>query len=284
MTMRNLSESCTRVFRAIWRRGSGRYALTVLGLWMAVAVVSLFWTPQPLLATDGYHVWAAPSAAHPLGTDGTGADVLSWLMAGSRTNLVIAALTVVCSGALGLLLVGLMVSRRAGLGSVTVAVVDALISIPTVLIALLLTVPFGASVGVIVGACSIAYGLNLARVARPAAMLAARSDYVGSAFAGGASGWYAFTRHVVPNIAPVLAVQLSISAGTSVLAEAGLTYLGVGVGAGVPSWGHSLATSVKFINVFPLTVLWPGLVVTLAVVALNLLGDALVRVGEEVAR
>ncbi|KAB8290589.1 ABC transporter permease [Bifidobacterium avesanii] len=261
--------------RALWRRGSGRYALVVLGLWLAVAAVSLFWTPQPLLATDGYHVWEAPSAAHPLGTDGTGADVLSWLMAGSRTNLVIAALTVVCSGALGLLLVGCMVSRRAGLGSVTVAVVDALISIPTVLIALLLTVPFGASVGVIVGACSIAYGLNLARIARPAAMLAARGDYVASALAGGASGWYAFTRHVVPNIVPVLSVQLTVSAGTSVLAEAGLTYLGVGVGAGVPSWGHSLATSVKFINVFPLTVLWPGLVVTLAVVALNLLGDAL---------
>lgn len=278
------SEGIGRVpaaLRALWRRGSGRYALIVLGLWVVVAIVSLFWTPQPLLATDGYHVWAQPSAAHPLGTDGTGADVLSWLMAGSRTNLAIAVLTVICSGALGLLLVGLMVSRSSGLASTTVAVVDALISIPTVLIALLLTVPFGASVGVIVGACSIAYGLNLARIARPSAMLAARSDYVESALAGGASGWYAFTRHVVPNIMPVLTVQLTISAGTSVLAEAGLTYLGVGVGAGVPSWGHSLSTSVKLINVFPLTVVWPGLVVTLAVVALNLLGDALNSAMEE---
>jgi len=66
-----------------------------------------------------------------------------------------------------------------------------------------------------------------------------------------------------------------MSAGTSVLAEAGLTYLGVGVPSGLPSWGHSLTTSVKFINVFPLTVLWPGLVVTMVVVALNLFGDAL---------
>ncbi|WP_375137647.1 ABC transporter permease [Bifidobacterium sp. UTCIF-38] len=267
----------------MWSSGTGRYALVVLALWLFVALVSLFWTPLPLLATDGYHVWAAPSADHWLGTDGTGADVLSWLMAGSRTNLVIAGLTVIGSAALGLLLVGLMVARSTALASVSVAVVDALISIPTVLIALLLAVPFGASAAVVVGACSIAYGLNLARVARPAALLAARSQYVESARANGAGGLRVLVQHIVPNITPVLAVQLSMSAGTSVLAEAGLTYLGVGVGAGVPSWGHSLSTSVKLINVFPLTVLWPGLVVTLVVIALNLFGDALRDAGDPVA-
>ncbi|KAA8819375.1 ABC transporter permease [Bifidobacterium rousetti] len=271
------------ILGTMWSNGTGRYALVVLALWLFVALVSLFWTPRPLLATDGYHVWAAPSADHWLGTDGTGADVLSWLMAGSRTNLVIAGLTVIGSAALGLLLVGLMVARSSALASVSVAVVDALISIPTVLIALLLAVPFGASAAVVVGACSIAYGLNLARVARPAALLAARSQYVESARANGASGLRVLVQHIVPNITPVLAVQLSMSAGTSVLAEAGLTYLGVGVGAGVPSWGHSLTTSVKLINVFPLTVLWPGLVVTLVVIALNLFGDALRDAGDPVA-
>ena len=255
------------VLGTIWSRGTGRYSLIVLGLWMVVALVSLFWTPQSLLATDGYHVWDKPSSAHWLGTDGTGADVLSWLMAGSRTNLAIALLTVICSACIGMLLVGLMVARSAVLASASVAVVDALISIPTVLIALLLAV--------VIGACSIGYGLHLARVARPAALLAARSGYVQSARANGASGFGVLVRHIVPNITPVLMVQSSMSAGTSVLAEAGLTYLGVGVGAGVPSWGHSLATSVKLINVFPLTVVWPGLIVTLVVVALNLFGDAL---------
>jgi len=84
-----------------------------------------------------------------------------------------------------------------------------------------------------------------------------------------------FFTHIVPNIMPVLIVQCSLSAGTAVLAEAGLTYLGVGVPSGVPSWGHSLSTSVRFINIYPLTVLWPGLLVTIVVVALNLFGDAL---------
>ena len=263
------------ILRSMWRRAGGRYALIVLGLWVLVSLVSLVWTPYSLLTTDGFHVWSKPSAAHPLGTDGVGADVLSWLMAGSRTNLIIAALTVLVSAAFGLLLVAAMVSRHDALSAVSVVLVDALISVPTVLVALILCVPFGASAAVIVAACGFAYGLNLARILRPSAMLAARSAYVQSALHSGMSAARVFLTHIVPNILPVLVVQLSMSAGTSILAEAGLTYLGIGVGAGVPSWGHSLATSVKFVGIYPLTVLWPGLVVTAAVVALNLLGDAL---------
>lgn len=263
------------VLRTIWRRGTGKFALIVLGLWVVVSVMSLFWTPLPITETDGYNVWATPSAEHWLGTDGTGADILSWLMAGSRTNLLIVILTVAFSAALGLLLIAAMVSRSSALANTSVVAVDALISIPTVLIALILAVPLGASVTVIVVACGFGYGLNLARVARPQALLAARSSYVESAVANGASGIRVLFSHIVPNILPVLLVQLSLSAGTSVLAEAGLTYLGVGVPSGTPSWGHSLSTTVRFISVYPLTVLWPGLVVTVVVVALNLFGDAL---------
>ena len=259
------------VVSSIWAKASGRYATIVIGLWLLTAAVSLVWTPYSLLDTDGFNAWASPSAAHPLGTDGTGADVLSWLMAGSRTNLMIAVLTVVVAAAIGLLLVAAMVSRSGALASTSVVVADALISIPTVLIALILSVPFGASAAVVIAACGCAYGLNLARILRPSA----RSAYVESALWSGASSVRVFFTHIVPNTLPVLCVQLSMSAGTSLLAEAGLTYLGVGVGAGVPSWGHSLSTSVKFISIYPMAVLWPGLVVTMVVVALNLFGDAL---------
>ncbi len=263
------------VFASMWRKSSGKYAIVVIGLWLFVSVASLLWTPHPLLETDGFNVWSSPSMAHPLGTDGVGADVLSWLMAGSRTNLMIAVLTVVVAAAFGLLIVAAMVSRNGALSSASVVVVDALISIPTVLVALILSVPFGASAAVIVAACGFAYGLNLARILRPSALLAAQSAYVESALWSGAGSVRVFFTHIVPNTLPVLCVQLSISAGTSLLAEAGLTYLGVGVGAGVPSWGHSLSTSVRFISIHPTAVLWPGLVVTVVVVALNLLGDAL---------
>ena len=141
------------VLHSMWRRAEGKFALIVLALWLLIAIVSLFWTPQSLWATDGYHVWAKPSAEHWLGTDGTGADVFSWLLAGSHTNLVIVLLTVVASMAWGLLLIAAMVARNAALASSSVVVVDALISVPTVLIALILAVPLGASIAVIVIAC-----------------------------------------------------------------------------------------------------------------------------------
>lgn len=263
------------IVSSLWRRAGGRFSLVVLGLWVLVSLVSLVWTPQPLWRTDGYDVWAAPSAEHWLGTDGTGADIVSWLMAGSRTDLLIVILTVLFAGALGLLLIAAMTARNSVLANTSVVAVDALISVPTILIALILAVPLGASVAVIVVACGFGYGLNLARVARPQALLAARSAYVESAVSNGSSGVRVLFGHIVPNILPVLLVQLSLSAGTAVLAESGLTYLGVGVPSGTPSWGHSLATTVRFITVYPLTVLWPGLVVTVVVVALNLFGDAL---------
>ncbi|WEV71946.1 ABC transporter permease [Bifidobacterium sp. ESL0790] len=271
----SLAKKIAVVLRSLWARGEGKFALVVLALWLVVSLVSLVWTPQSLWTTDGYHVWAKPSAAHWLGTDGTGSDVFSWLMAGARTNLLIAVLAVALAGVLGMALTAAMVSRSAAVSGVAVVVVDALISIPTVLIALILAVPMGASVAVIVIACGIGYGLNLARIARPQALLAAGSDYVDSALANGASWFSVLMHHIMPNTMPTMTVQLSLSAGTAVLAESGLTYLGVGVPSGVPSWGHSLATSVKFIDVYPLTVLWPGLIVTVVVVALNVFGDAL---------
>jgi peptide/nickel transport system permease protein len=244
--------------------------LIVLGAWMLIALVSLLWTPHSLWDTDGYRVWAAPSRDHWLGTDGTGADVLSWLMAGSRTNLLIVVLTVGVAAVIGLLLIAAMVSNAAMLSGVTVVAVDALISIPTVLIALILAVPMGASIAVIVIACGLGYGLNLARVSRPQALLAARSDYVEAARAAGISPWRVLVSHIVPNTLPTMSVQLSLSAGTAVLAESGLTYLGIGVPSGVPSWGHSLATSVTFISLHPLT-------------ALNLFGDALREAADPLA-
>lgn len=263
------------VLRSVWRRAEGRFSLTVLCLWVAVSVVSLFWTPQPITNTDGYHVWASGSLRHPLGTDGAGADVLSWLMAGSYVDLLIVVATVAFSAILGVALVSAMVARSVMLSSVSVVVVDALISIPTVVLALIVAVPLGASIAVVIVACSIGYGLNLARVARPQALLAARSEYVVSAAASGVTGLRILATHILPAIVPTMAVQLSLSAGTSILAESGLTYLGIGVPSGMPSWGHSLSTSASLVNVYPFAALWPGLVITVVVTALNVFGDML---------
>lgn len=272
------------ILKRIWRASFGKFVCVTLFLWLAIAVISLFWTPYSLLKTNGYEVWQKPSLAHLLGTDGTGADMLSWLMAGSRVELVIVVCTVMISALIGTVLLSIMISQYKIIRATSVMAVDALISVPTVLIALMLAVPFGANVLVIVIACGFGYGFNLARIVRPSAKLVLQSDYVNSAISQGASRRYVLLRHVLPNITPVALVQLSLSAGTVILAESGLTYLGVGVPSGVPSWGRVLATSVTLIHVNPLAVLWPGLIVTIVVVALNLLGDVLRKVLDPCAK
>lgn len=270
-----LWRSAGAVIRCIWSRREGCCASVLLLAWLAVCAVSLVWTPYSLWATNGYETWSAPSREHWLGTDGTGADVLSWMMAGSVTNLLIAVLCMAVALAVGLSLVVTMTARRDSVSQIAVVSVDALISVPTVLLALILAVPFGASIAVVVVACGVGYGLNLARVARVPAALALRSSYVESALINGASLWQVWRGHVWGNMRSVVAVQLSMSAGTSILAESGLTYLGIGVPSGTPSWGHCLATSVKFVRVMPWAVVWPGLVVTVVVMALYVFGDVL---------
>ena len=272
------------ILKRIWRASFGKFVCVTLFLWIAIAAISLFWTPYSLLKTNGYEVWQKPSFAHLLGTDGTGADMLSWLMAGSRVELVIVICTVMISALIGTVLLSIMISKYKIIRATSVMAVDALISVPTVLIALMLAVPFGTNVLVIVIACGFGYGFNLARIVRPSANLVLQSDYVNSAISQGASRRYVLLRHVLPNITPVALVQLSLSAGTVILAESGLTYLGVGVQSGVPSWGRVLATSVTLIHVNPLAVLWPGLIVTIVVVALNLLGDVLRKVLDPCAK
>lgn len=259
----------------LWQRGEGRFSLIVLSLWVATSVVAAFWTPEPLSASDGYNTWASPSLAHPLGTDGTGRDMLSWLMAGSGTELQIVIATCLLATLVGILFVSFTLVRSALASEIAVVVTDTLLSIPIVLIALILAVPLGASLTVVILSCAVSYGLNLARIAKPQAALAANSRYVEAARAAGSSRSHAFFAHVLPNLIPVMSVQLSICAGTSILAEAGLTYLGIGVPAGTASWGASLSSSASFISIFPLTVVWPGALITLVVVALNLFGDAL---------
>lgn len=266
------------VLRSMWHRADGAYALVVIALWLLVSLVSAVWTPHPLIESDGRNAWARPSASYPLGTDGAGHDLLSWLMRGSLTELEVVALVVLCTAACGLLGVWASIGYKsgAGRGSRTWMVcVDTLIAVPTVIVAMVVSVPLGASIAVIVVACAFAYSLSIVRVTRPVAQLAATSQYVEAARSYGVGEARIFFTHIVPAVAPTMAVQLSLSAGTAILAESGLTYLGIGIPAGVPSWGRSLSDCAKLITVYPLTVIWPGVIITAVVVALNLLGDAL---------
>lgn len=264
-----------RLLRALLRRPGGAFGLTVVVAVLLAAALSLVWTPHPLLAADTSAAWQGPSLTHLLGTDRIGRDVASWLLAGSRTTVVVVLASTVVAAAIGLPLAalgGLLPPRWA---EPVVVLVDVLVAFPVLLLAMLLAAPFGGSLLVVVIAVGFGTGVNVARVARPDVVRINTSDITLAARAAGVGALGRLRQHVLPGISPVLIVQLSTAAGTAILAEAGLTYLGYGAPASTPSWGRSLADAQAYVGVAPLSVVWPGLTIAVTVLALNLLGDAL---------
>ncbi|WP_314100956.1 ABC transporter permease [uncultured Frigoribacterium sp.] len=260
--------------RALLRRPQGAAAVAWLSLVALAAAVSRVWTPNDPFRTDPYSAWLPPSGTHLFGTDAVGRDIASYVMAASGTTVVVAV-----SAGLLALVVGL---GLAALGSLTARIVresvavliDVLVAFPTILVAMALAAAFGGSLGVVVVAAGLGYGVTIARVSRSEIRRVAREDYVTAARASGAGTATVLLRHVLPNIAPVFVVQLSLAMATSILAEAGLSFLGYGASAETASWGRLLADLQKFLGVHPWTIVWPGLAITLTVLALNLLGDA----------
>lgn len=260
--------------RELLVRPGGAYGVAVVVLLLAAAALSLVWSPHPLLQQDVALKWSGPSLTHPLGTDQIGRDTLSWLLAGTRTTLFVAFFAALIAAVVGVTL-GVLATLTPRRVSEPIAVlIDILIAFPTLLIAMLLAASLGGSLWVVVVAVGVAGGVSIARVVRPEIRIADRSDFVLAARAAGVRRIRVVIEHIVPNVAPVVIVQISLVAASAVLAEAGLSYLGYGAPAGTPSWGRLLAESQKYIGVQPAAVLWPGFAITLTVLGFSLLGDA----------
>ena len=143
------------------------------------------------------------------------------------------------------------------------------------LVAMMISAVWGGSLWVVIWSVGIGFGVNIARVTRPELRRVLHSDFVLAGRASGLTPFQNLWRHLLPNVAPVFIVQLSWGMAVAVLAEAGLSYLGFGAPLTEPSWGLLLKDLQTYISVHPLTVVWPGLAITLTVLGLNLLGDGL---------
>ncbi len=253
----------------------GSFALVSLSLVALSALVSLFWLPGDPNYSNAFNAWLPPSAEHWLGTDGSGRDIASRLIAGTRVTVIVVLGAALVSGAIGLLLAVLAGLGPRPLREPLVILIDVLIAFPTLLLAIMLTAVTGSGIGVVIVAVGIGYGVQIGRVVRAELRQINGEDYVLAARAAGLSRWAILRTHLLPNAAPVFTVQLSLSMGLAILAEAGLSYLGFGVPRGMPSWGLMLAEMQSYIVIHPLVVLWPGLAITLTVLAFYLLGDAL---------
>lgn len=261
--------------RRLWRLGTGRFGVIVVAVIVLTAIVAAFWTPFAPQTTDVAHRWANPGWPHLLGTDNTGRDILSLLMAGARTTIVVAVGAGLVATLLGLVLAALGALTARWVREAVAVLVDILIAFPVLIIAMMIAAVWGGSLAVVIWAVGIGFGVNIARVTRPELRRVLHSDFVLAGRAAGLTPMQNLVRHLLPNVAPVFIVQLSWGMAVAVLAEAGLSYLGVGAPPTDPSWGRLLSDLQAYITVHPLTVVWPGLAITATVLGLNLLGDAL---------
>lgn len=259
----------------LWALGTGRFGLIVVAVVVATAIVAVFWTPFPPQQVDIAARWSSPGWPHLLGTDDTGRDILSLLMAGARTTLMVSIGAGAVATLLGIALASLGALTTRWVRETVAVLIDILVAFPVLIIAMMISAVWGGSLFVVIWSVGIGFGVNVARVTRPELRRVLHSDFVLAGRASGLSTWQNLTRHLLPNVAPVFIVQLSWGMAVAVLAEAGLSYLGFGAPVTQPSWGVLLNSLQPYIAVHPLTVVWPGLAITLTVLGLNLLGDAL---------
>ncbi len=263
-----------------WTRRATRHVSFVIGvvltlLLIGTALLSLFWTPYPVTEVVIAQKLQGISAAHWLGTDHLGRDVLSRIMYGARNSLIVGFVAVGIGMTLGVAL-GLYAAARRGWADELISrLSDLVFAFPAVLTAILITTAFGASAINAIIAIGIFNIPVFARVTRGSALAMWGRDFIRAALAIGKGPLRITFDHVLPNIASVLIVQATIQFAVAILAEAGLSYLGLGVQPPLPSWGRMLNDAQSMIYLQPGLAIFPGLAIAMAVLGLNLLGDGL---------
>jgi peptide/nickel transport system permease protein len=262
-----------------WSRARRHGSFVAGGLLCAMllgcAALSLVWAPYPPAEINIPNKLAAPSAAHWLGTDSLGRDVASQLLVGAQNSIVVGVVAVGIGLLVGVALGCLAAARQGWVDELVMRASDFAFAFPALLTAILLTAIYGP--GLVIG--MVAIGLfNIpvfARLTRMAAQSIWARDYVLAARACGKGPWRITWDHVLPNIASVLIVQATVSFATAILAEAALSYLGLGTQPPQPSWGRMLNEAQTLMFQAPLLAVYPGLAIMLSVLGLNLLGDGL---------
>jgi peptide/nickel transport system permease protein len=260
----------------IRQSGLGRWGLALTLLLLVLALAAPWLAPYDPTAQNLPARLAAPDAAHWMGTDELGRDVLSRVLFGARVSMFVSVSVVLGAG-----LVGLAIGALAGyLGGwpdrlVNAVLINAFLSFPGILLAIAFAAFLGPGLGKVVLALTITGWAGYARLARAQVLQTKELDYVVAARTLGASDARILVRHLLPNILPPVLVQATVALAGAILAESTLSFLGLGVLAPMPSWGAMLNDARSHLFDAPHLVIFPALAVMAAVLAFNLLGDAL---------
>jgi len=260
--------------RALRHKSFAIGAVLVL-LLVATALLSFVWTPYSAAELDIPNKLAAPSATHWLGTDSLGRDIVSLLIVGSRNSIAVGFIAVgigiVFGAALGLL----AAARRGWVEELVMRLADFTFAFPALLSAIMLTAIYGPGLVTSIVAIGIFNVPVFARITRAAANSVWAREFVLAARACGKGKLRITLEHVLPNIASQLIVQATIQFAIAILAEAALSYLGLGTQPPTPSWGRMLNEAQALMYQRWQLAVWPGLAIVLSVLGLNLMGDGL---------
>ena len=250
-------------------------SLSVL-LFTSLAILSFLWTPYDVTILEISERFKSPSLSHLLGTDHFGRDILSMIMVGSRTSIAVALVAVGIGLIIGLPL-GMIAAANTGsiFDDIIMRFNDLIFAFPALIIAILITAILGPGAFNAIIAIGIFNIPVFARVARGAALTQWSREYILAAKVCGKRSFLISVQHILPNILNLLIVQATIQFSLGILAEAGLSYVGLGAQPPIPSWGRMLADSQTMISLAPHIAIFPGLAIVWTVLGLNLMGDGL---------
>jgi peptide/nickel transport system permease protein len=261
----------------IWTLFENRTAVVgavIVFFFFFVALAAPLLAPKDPLGLDVLNKLKGPSGAHPMGTDQFGRDVLSRVIYGARLSMGVGLSVGVVSVVAGLLL-GLIAGFYNRVDAVLMRIMDALMAFPSIILAIVLMGILGPSISNVILALTIVYMPRIARIARASVLVVREDVYVEAARSTGASDWRLMLRHVLPNILSPLITQASYTFALAVLAEAALSFVGVGPSPEIPSWGNMLSEGQLVVRQAAWITIFPGLAIVLVVFGANLFGDGL---------
>lgn len=248
-------------------------AVVILTAIIILTLISPWIAPHDPLAMNPMMRLKPPSGEYLLGTDNYGRDLFSRMILGGRISLMIGLFAAAASITIGVL-IGLTAGFFRTADAIIMRMMDALMAMPSILIAIALVALNGPSIGSVIIAITIPEIPRVVRLVRSVILTAREEPYVEAALALGSSTSKILFRHLLPNTMAPLIVQGTYIIASAILTEAILSFLGAGISTEIPSWGNIMAEGRQFFRIKPSIVLWPGLLLTLCVLSINLLGDA----------
>jgi peptide/nickel transport system permease protein len=274
-SMAELESPARRALRRLFKRKGAVVGLAVIVIFALMALLASWIAPYDPIATSWTAVRKPPSWQHWFGTDELGRDVLTRVIYGARASLMAGGISVTIALTVGVPL-GLLAGYRGGFIDALISrITDAMLACPFLILAIALAAFLGPSLADAMIAIGVSATPIFIRLTRGQVLSVKVEDYVEAARAMGNPRWRIALFHILPNIMPALLVQATLSIAAAIIAEAALSFLGLGQQPPSPSWGSMLNAAQRFLTTAPWMAIWPGLAIFLVVLSLNLVGDGL---------